>query len=78
MDINKFKNEFSQIEAELSAGNLPADILREKTKRHSFLRPVIEKITELESVENASALREALMRAQSLEEVASILAKVRI
>lgn len=53
MDTSKFKDEFKQIEAELSSGDMPNDIFREKTKRHAFLRPIIEKSIELENVESA-------------------------
>ncbi|MDR0646521.1 MAG: peptide chain release factor 1 [Elusimicrobiota bacterium] len=75
MDINKFKNEFKQIEAELSAGNTPPDILKEKTKRHSFLRPVIEKITELESVENAIKQAHEIIEDGSDKEMSALAAE---
>ncbi|MDR0735180.1 MAG: peptide chain release factor 1 [Elusimicrobiota bacterium] len=80
MDINKFKTEYKQIEDELAKGSLPPDALREKTKRHAFLRPVIEKISELERVESAvKQAREIIqdgsdkeMTALAAEELASI------
>ena len=53
MDTSKFKEEFRQIEAELASGDLPADIFREKTKRHAFLSPVVDKISEIEKVEQS-------------------------
>lgn len=53
MDTGKFKEEFKQIEAELAGGDLPADTFREKTKRHAFLGPIVEKISEIEKVELA-------------------------
>ncbi|MDR1123743.1 MAG: peptide chain release factor 1 [Elusimicrobiota bacterium] len=53
MDINKFKTEFTQIEKELAGSNLSGDVFKEKTKRHAFLRPIIEKISELEKIESA-------------------------
>ncbi|MDR0953608.1 MAG: peptide chain release factor 1 [Elusimicrobiota bacterium] len=53
MDTSKFKEEFKQIEQELASGSLPASALTEKTKRHAFLRPIVEKIDELEKTENA-------------------------
>ena len=43
MDISKFKEEFEQIEAELAAGNITPEVFKEKTKRHAFLRPIIER-----------------------------------
>ena len=53
MDTKKFKEEFLSIEAELAQGTLAPEIFREKTKRHAFLQPVVEKISELEKVQNA-------------------------
>jgi peptide chain release factor 1 len=53
MDTSKFKEEFKQIEESLATGSLPSEALKEKTKRHAFLRPIVEKIIELESIENA-------------------------
>ena len=53
MDISKFKEEFEQIEAELSAGNITPEHFKEKTKRHAFLKPIIEKAEELKKVEDA-------------------------
>ena len=80
MDINKFKTEFEQIENELAKSNLSGDAFKEKTKRHAFLRPIIEKITELEHVESAiKQAREIIqdnsdkeMTALAAEELASI------
>ncbi len=57
MDTSKFKREFEEIERELAAGNLQGDAFKNKTKRHAFLSPIVQKITELESVE--SALKQA-------------------
>lgn len=53
MDISKFKEEFEQIEAELSAGDIAPEHFKEKTKRHAFLKPIIEKAEELKKVEDA-------------------------
>ncbi len=53
MDTSKFKKEFDEIEKELAQGNVAPDDFKEKTKRHAFLRPIVEKISELESVESA-------------------------
>lgn len=53
MDTSKFKEEFKQIEQDMAQGNLSNQELTVKTKRHSFLRPIVEKITELEQVESA-------------------------
>ncbi|MBQ4493099.1 MAG: hypothetical protein II972_00630 [Elusimicrobiaceae bacterium] len=53
MDTSKFKEEFLNIERELAQGNIAPEVFKEKTKRHAFLQPIIEKIAELEKVQNA-------------------------
>ncbi|MDR1684689.1 MAG: peptide chain release factor 1 [Elusimicrobiota bacterium] len=57
MDTSKFKDEFKHLEEQMATGSLGGNELRDKTKRHAFLRPIVEKITELESVQKA--LKEA-------------------
>jgi peptide chain release factor 1 len=75
VDINKFKKEFQQIEAELSAGNIAPEVLKEKTKRHAFLRPVIEKITELENIENAIRQAREIIEDGSDKEMSALAAE---
>jgi peptide chain release factor 1 len=75
MDTNKFKEEFKQIEAELAGGAIPAEALKEKTKRHAFLRPVVEKIVELEKVESAIKQARELMQDASDKEMADLAAQ---
>lgn len=53
MDTSKFKEEFLSIEQELAQGNIAPEVFKEKTKRHAFLQPIVEKIAELEKVQNA-------------------------
>ena len=79
MDISKFKEEFEQIEAELAAGNITPEVFKEKTKRHAFLRPIIEKAQELAKVQEAiQADREMIesadkeMAALAAEELAEL------
>ncbi|WP_428898413.1 peptide chain release factor 1 [Parelusimicrobium proximum] len=48
MDITKYIEEYNKIEGELSSGALSSEELRDKSKRHSFLRPIIAKSTEIE------------------------------
>ncbi|MCL2887933.1 MAG: peptide chain release factor 1 [Elusimicrobia bacterium] len=50
MDISKYLEEFKTLEAEMSAGNLSGADLQKKSKRHAFLRPIVEKGVELENV----------------------------
>ena len=49
MDISKYLEEFKNLEAEMSSGNLSGADLRIKSKRHAFLRPIVEKGLELEA-----------------------------
>ncbi|MDR0292075.1 MAG: peptide chain release factor 1 [Elusimicrobium sp.] len=49
MDISKYLEEFKNLEAEMSSGNLSGADLQKKSKRHAFLRPIVEKGLELES-----------------------------
>ncbi len=74
MDINKFKEEFSQIEAELAKGSLPQDVFLEKTKRHAFLSPVIEKIEQLERVESAIKQAKEIIEDGSDKDMSSLAA----
>ena len=55
MDISKYKKEFEEIERELASGTVAPEVFKEKTKRHAFLAPIIEKAQELEQVEKAIA-----------------------
>jgi len=47
MDISKYLEEFKTLETEMSSGNLSGSDLQKKSKRHAFLRPVVEKGLEL-------------------------------
>ena len=67
MDISKFKEEFNQIEKELSAGNIQPDVFKEKTKRHAFLQPIIEKAEELEKVNAAIAADKEMLESGDKE-----------
>lgn len=51
MDITKYREEFETLEGELASGNLDSGALREKSKRHAFLRPIIDAGTELISTQ---------------------------
>ncbi|MGB2579726.1 peptide chain release factor 1 [Elusimicrobium simillimum] len=49
MDISKYLEEFKTLEAEMATGNLASEDLQKKSKRHAFLRPIVEKGLELEA-----------------------------
>ena len=47
MDTSKYIAEFKQLEADLASGELSSTELAQKSKRHAFLRPIIEKEEEI-------------------------------
>ncbi|XRK15752.1 hypothetical protein Dip510_001393 [Elusimicrobium posterum] len=57
MDISKYLEEFNTLESELATGSLSSEELQKKSKRHAFLRPIVEKGTELENA--LKAIKEA-------------------
>ena len=50
MDTSKYIEEYKKLEAELMGGNLSPKDLMEKSKRHAFLKPIIEKENEINAV----------------------------
>ncbi len=51
MDISKYREEFNTLESELATGNLDSRTLRDKSKRHAFLRPIVQKGEEIEAAQ---------------------------
>jgi len=76
MDTSKFKEEFKQIEAELAGGTLLSpEELKEKTKRHAFLAPIVEKISEIEKTEQAIKDDKAIIEDGSDKEMSALAAQ---
>jgi peptide chain release factor 1 len=76
MDTSKFKEEFKQIEAELAGGTLLSpEELKEKTKRHAFLSPIVEKISEIEKTEQAIKDDKAIIEDGSDKEMSALAAQ---
>jgi len=50
MDSSKLVAEYSELEDKLSRGGLANDEISRVSKRHAYLRPIVEKIRELDSV----------------------------
>ena len=63
MGTSKYIAEFKQLEADLSSGSLSSTELAQKSKRHAFLRPIIEKEQELNAVAQAIADDRAMIDA---------------
>ncbi len=50
MDTSKYIEEYKKLETELMSGALSAHELMEKSKRHAFLKPIIEKENEINRI----------------------------
>ena len=74
MDTSKYIAEFKQLEADLSSGSLSSTELAQKSKRHAFLRPIIEKEQELNAVEKAIADDRAMIEAGEDKELVKMAA----
>ena len=75
MDTSKYITEFKQLEQELSSGSLSAQELAAKAKRHAFLKPIIEKESEISAVEKAIADDRALIEAGEDKELVKMAAE---
>lgn len=75
MDTSKYITEFQQLEQELSSGNLSAQDLAVKAKRHAFLKPIIEKEQEIAAVEKSIADDRALIEAGEDKELVKMAAE---
>ncbi len=75
MDTSKYITEFQQLEQELSSGNLAAQDLAAKAKRHAFLKPIIEKEQEISVMEKSIADDRALIEAGEDKELVKMAAE---
>ena len=75
MDTSKYVAEFKQLEEELASGNLSGAVLTQKAKRHAFLKPIIEKEAELNTVEKAIADDRALIESGDDKELVKMAAE---
>ena len=80
MDTAKYIEEYKKLEEELMSGSLSAHELMEKSKRHAFLKPIIEKENEinavLKSIEGDKDGSDKEMAALAAEELAELEAKL--
>ena len=75
MDTAKYVEEYKQLEQELMSGNLQPKELMEKSKRHAFLKPIIEKENEINSVLASIAGDREIIKDGSDKEMAALAAE---
>ena len=75
MDTAKYIEEYHALEKELMSGSLSAQELMEKSKRHAFLKPIIEKENEINSVLKAIEGDRAIIKDGSDKEMAALAAE---
>lgn len=75
MDTAKYTEEYEQLEKELMGGSLSAKELMEKSKRHAFLKPIIEKENEISSVLSAIEGDKAIIKDGSDKEMSALAAE---
>ena len=75
MDTAKYVEEYKALEQELINGNLSAKELMEKSKRHAFLKPIIEKENEINAVLAAIAGDREIIKDGSDKEMAALAAE---
>lgn len=75
MDTAKYAEEFKALETELSSGSLTSAELAQKSKRHAFLKPIIEKERELNSVLKAIEDDRAMIEAGEDKELVKMAAE---
>lgn len=75
MDTAKYIEEDQALEKELMSGSLSAQELMEKSKRHAFLKPIIEKENEINSVLKAIEGDRAIIKDGSDKEMAALAAE---
>ncbi len=75
MDTAKYLEEYKALEQELMSGNLSAKELMEKSKRHAFLKPIIEKENEINSVLAAIEGDREIIKDGSDKEMAALAAE---
>ena len=75
MDTAKYLEEYKALEQELMSGNLSPKELMEKSKRHAFLKPIIEKENEINSVLSAITGDREIIKDGSDKEMAALAAE---
>lgn len=75
MDTSKYVAEFNELETELASGNLASQELAAKSKRHAFLKPIIEKEAEIAATVKAIADDRELIADGSDKEMAKLAAE---
>lgn len=75
MNTSKYAEEYKTLEQELMSGSLSAQELMEKSKRHAFLKPIVEKENEINSTLKAIEDDRALIKDGSDKEMAALAAE---
>ncbi len=75
MDTAKYLEEYKSLESELMSGTLSPKELMEKSKRHAFLKPIIEKEKEINSVLASIAGDREIIKDGSDKEMAALAAE---
>ena len=75
MDTAKYTEEYHALEKELMSGSLSAQELMEKSKRHAFLKPIIEKENEINALLKAIEGDKAIIKDGSDKEMAALAAE---
>ena len=75
MDTAKYIEEYKALEQELMSGSLSPKELMEKSKRHAFLKPIIEKENEINSVLAAIESDREMIKDGSDKEMAALAAE---
>ena len=75
MDTAKYTAEYLSLEKELMSGSLSPQELMEKSKRHAFLKPIIEKENEINATLKAIEGDKAIIKDGSDKEMAALAAE---
>lgn len=75
MDTAKYTQEYQTLEKELMSGSLSPKELMEKSKRHAFLKPIIEKENEINALLKAIEGDKAIIKDGSDKEMAALAAE---
>ena len=75
MDTAKYIEEYKKLEEELMSGSLSAHELMEKSKRHAFLKPIIERENEINAVLKSIEGDKAIIKDGSDKEMAALAAE---
>ncbi len=75
MDTAKYIEEYKKLEEELMSGSLSAHELMEKSKRHAFLKPIIEKENEINAILKSIEGDKAIIKDGSDKEMAALAAE---